>query len=280
MHTVDPHQAPHSHDMIQAYVHHLHDLGRADSTVETYVDILARLDRTLPHGLTFACTDELRAAIYTSRRGPAARALCRAAVGGFFGWATREDDPRLDYDPARRLPASRVPQRIPRPCTHAELAGILAQARDPYRLWYLLAAGCGLRCVEISRLSRADVTEATVWLLGKGGRERVVPTHPAVWQAVRDLPAGPVARRRDGTRATRHDVRERANRHLGAIGHGTVTMHRLRHWYGTYMYEASGRDLRATQLLMGHTTPSTTQIYVAVSGAVAAGAVRALPLPA
>ncbi|WP_176738762.1 site-specific integrase [Micromonospora pallida] len=266
--------------MIRAFVRHLQDLRRAEATVDTYVGMLARLDRTLPEGLAYACADELRAQIYVEGRKPATVALYRAAAKAFFAWATDEHDPWLDYDPSRQLPRARVRQRTPRPCTHEELADILARAQDPCRVWYLLAAGCGLRCVEISRLDRADVTEHVVYILGKGDKERTVPTHPAVWAAIRDLPAGPIARRYyDTARANRRDVQGRGNRHLAVLGHPSVTMHRLRHWYGTYVYQAAGGDLRVVQDLLGHASPNTTQVYVAAAAGAAAAAVRALPLP-
>jgi integrase/recombinase XerC len=269
-----------SHEMITAFVRHLRDLDRAESTIDTYVGMLARLDRDLPEGLAYACADELRAQIYVEGRKPATVALYRAAAVAFFTWATDENDPWLDYDPSRQLPRARVRQRTPRPCTHEELADILARAQEPCRTWYLLAAGCGLRCVEISRLNRADVTEHQVYVLGKGGKERAVPTHPAVWAAIRDLPAGPVARRYyDTARASRRDVQGRGNRHLAVLGHPGITMHRLRHWYGTYVHQAAGGDLRVTQELLGHASPNTTQVYVATLAGTKAAAVAALPLP-
>lgn len=273
-------RAPHSHEMIAAFIRHLRNLSRADTTVTTYVDLLSRLDRDLPEGLAYACAEELREQIYVDDRKPATIALYRAAVVAFYSWATDENDPWLDFDPSRQLPRARVRPRSPRPISHDQLGDILARAQDPFRLWYLLAAGCGLRCCEISCLDRADVTEDTVYVLGKGGKERAVPTHPAVWAAVADLPAGPVARRHyDTSRANRRDVQGRGNRHLAVLGHTGVTMHRLRHWYGTYVYQAAGRDLRVTQELLGHASPNTTQVYVATLAGTKAAAVRALPLP-
>jgi len=278
---IDASRAPHSHEMIRAFVRHLRDLGRADTTIDSYTDILCRLDRTLPEGLAYACADELRELIYVDTRRPAANALYRAAVAKFYGWATDENDPWLDYNPARHLSPVQVRARAPRPVTHEQLRDMLARAREPYRTWYLLAAAHGMRCIEISRLDRDDVTEQDTWIRGKGGRERIVPTHPAVWAAVRDLPRGPIARRPDGTgRADRRQVRERANWYAQTrLGHRDVTMHRLRHWYGTYVHQAAGHDLRVAQELLGHSSPAVTQVYVAVAGGAKAAAVAALPLP-
>lgn len=277
---VDPAHAPHTHDLIAGYLRHLTTLGRAESTRDTYADELCRLDRRLPEGLAYACADELRDTIHNGQRGPAHIAKITAAVTGFYSWATRPSDPHLDYNPAGDLPRAKVQPRRPRPITNEELADILRRAREPMRTWYLLAAGNGLRCVEISRLDRADVTEEATWLHGKGGKERIVPTHPAVWQAVKDLPSGPIGRNRDGSHANRVQVQERANHHLHArLGHTTVSMHRLRHWHGTYVHQAAGGDIRVTQELLGHSSPNTTSVYVATIGGAKAAAVHALPLP-
>ncbi|MDG4762363.1 tyrosine-type recombinase/integrase [Micromonospora sp. WMMD710] len=274
-------RAPHSHEMLDAFVRHLRDLSRATTTIETYSDLLCRLDRTLPEGLAYACTDELREQIYAGDRKPATTALYRAAAVAFYSWATRDSDPWLDYNPAQHLPAANVRARAPRPVTHQQLGDILLRAREPYRTWYLMASGQGMRCIEISRVDREDITETDTWIYGKGGRERIVPTHPAVWASVVDLPRGPIARTPDGSaRADRRQVRERANFYLQSrLRHRGVTMHRLRHWYGTYVHQAAGGDIRVVQELLGHASPTTTQVYVAVAGGAKRAAVTALPLP-
>ncbi|KAB1111993.1 tyrosine-type recombinase/integrase [Micromonospora aurantiaca] len=267
---------------IQEYIQDLRANGNhSPNTLTTYADLLTRLDRDLPYSLANSNADELRAAIYTDGREPATRALYRAAVAGYFRWACNPDDPRLDWDPSRYLPAVKIPRRASRPITHDQLRDILARARDPYRLWYLLAAGAGLRCIEISRADREHITAENIWIKGKGGRERIVPTPAPLWSAVEDLPDGPIARHPDGTgRADRRQLRERANYHLQrTLRHRGVTMHRLRHWYGTYVHRAAGNDPRVAQELLGHASLNTTQIYVETTAELKRAAVDNLPLP-
>ena len=268
-------------DLIDGYLSQLRAECRAATTITTYADILHRLDRVLPAGLTYANTDELRDAIYTDGRKPATRALYRAAVIGFFAWATDPSDPRLDFDPTRWLPRVKLPRRTSRTLPSEQLADILARAHEPFRLWCLLAAGAGLRCCEIAKLDRDHVTADSIWVQGKGGKERVVPTHPTVWAAVRDQPPGPLARTPDGrARAARRHVIGRANFHLQrTLGHQGVTMHRLRHWYGTNIHDAADGDIRVAQELLGHSSPSTTQVYVDTTRHKKAAAVAALALP-
>ncbi|PZG07927.1 hypothetical protein C1I95_30470 [Micromonospora craterilacus] len=280
MFTVTATRAPHSHDLITAYQRHLQVLSRAEATVNTYAEELCILDRTLPEGLAYACGDELRDAIHVDGRKPAYKAKLTAIVGGFYAWASDPGNPRLDYNPAAHLSRVKVPARSPRPISNEELADILRRAREPMRTWYLLAAASGMRCCEIADLDRADVTAEQTWIHGKGDKERVVPTHPDVWAAVQQMPAGPIARTRAGRPANRIQVQERANYHLQAtLGHAAVSMHRLRHWYGTHVYQSAGRDLRVAQELLGHSTPQTTQVYVAATAAAKSAAVSSLQLP-
>ncbi|AYF29328.1 hypothetical protein CSH63_18020 [Micromonospora tulbaghiae] len=283
MYPVTAANAPHSHDLITSYLRHLATLGRAETTRDTYADELCRLDRRLPEGLIYACADELVDGIHrgvNGDRSAAHTAKIRAAVCGFFAWATNPAHAHLDYDPSRHLPRPQVNPRRPRPVATEQLRDILARAHEPMRTWYLLAAANGLRCVEIARLDRADITDTATWLRGKGSRERIVPTHPAVWEAVRGLPAGPIARTRAGRHATRVQVQERGNWHLQrTLGHRGVSMHRLRHWHGTYAHQAAGGDIRVVQELLGHASPTTTAVYVAVVDERKAAAVRGLPLP-
>lgn len=267
-------------DWIAEYVTHLRHQGKATSTIQTYEVLLRRLDRDLPEGLAYACADELRDGICADARTPATRALYRAATVSFFTWACDPADPRLDFDPSRYIPRQQVPRRAARPAPSDVLADILARAAQPYLTWYLLAAGNGLRCCEVAALDRQHVTAESVWIHGKGGKERTVPTHPDVWAAVRDLPAGPIARTIDGHRADRRSVMERGNRHLQkTLGHVGVTMHRLRHWHGTHVHEAAGDNLAAVQELLGHASPNTTRIYVDVNGRAKSAAIAALALP-
>jgi integrase/recombinase XerC len=70
-----------------------------------------------------------------------------------------------------------------------------------------------------------------------------------------------------------------------AIGHYlhdlgiNATGHQLRHWFGSEVY-ANTHDIRVTQELLGHSSPTTTAGYVAYSHVDAAAAVASLRLGA
>lgn len=261
-------------NLIDEYERHLIGLGRAAATRESYISTLRRADTDLDAGLLSACTDELQDWIFTDNHMPATRALYRAAIAGFFAWATDPDEPRLDYDPARRIPAVHVQPGRPRPVPAPQLAGILASAPRPFFLWYVAASHAGARCIEIAQLDRDDITEDETLLRGKGGKSRLVPSHALVWQLAQELPPGLVAGGLD-----RRQVSSRGNAHLDRLGFPTVTMHRLRHTFLTSAYDAC-KDIRAVQRLAGHSSVSTTQIYVEAREDVMRLAVAGLPVVA
>jgi len=113
-------------------------------------------------------------------------------------------------------------------------------------------------------------------IIGKGGKERLVPVLPAARQAVaRYLALCPFPLTGDaalfrgargGALGQRQIARvmEAARLQLGLAA--TATPHALRHSFATHLLAAGG-DLRAIQELLGHASLSTTQAYTAVDSA-------------
>lgn len=251
-------------DLITEYERHLSDLNRRPGTLDTYLDVLRRMDRDLPYGLVNACEEELRDWIFSDTHGAAHRKLCRIIVNGFFEWATRPGAERLDFNPAAALPLVSVPPGRPNPVSPEQELEILARARRPFRDWFLTACFTGARCCEISNLDREHITQRRVVLDGKGGKPRQVPTHPVMWELAQQLPPGPLATDRHGRRLDRHQISHRGNYQLQKVlGLDGVHMHRLRSRFGTKAYDST-RDIVAVQRLLGHASPTTTQIYVEI----------------
>lgn len=267
-------------NLIAEYEQHLRDLRRADATITLYIDTLSRMDRDIPHGLTQAHADEIKDWILAGHRSDATVALYRTVVAGFFRWATDPNRPRLDFNPAVLLPRVRVPDTVNHPMRDDQLTDLLRRGGEPFRTWFLIAAYAGLRCVELAGLDRAHVTAEHLWVVGKGGRERLVPTHPEIWAVVRGMPDGPVARSEIGGRTNRRAVSLRGNRRIHQLGHDGWTMHDLRRWFGTSVFEAAGNNLRVAQQLLGHASIATTQRYLLTADPARAAAVNRLRLVA
>lgn len=256
-------------DLIDEYQQHLIAMCRAQSTIDTYIDTLRRMDRGLPYGLLSACEEELHAWVFTDSHGDAHRKLCRIIVNGFFAWAcSRGPGERgVDFNPAADLPMISAPEGRPNPVTPEEKLELLARAERPYRDWFDIALFSGARCTEISNLDREHITERRTLLRGKGGKSRLVPTHRVVWEVAQQLPPGPVAVEtrgpRRGQRLDRKQVSRRGNYYLQRVlGLDGVHMHRLRSTFGTEAYRST-RDIMAVRKLLGHANVATTQIYVA-----------------
>ncbi len=142
-----------------------------------------------------------------------------------------------------------------------------------------LLYGSGLRISEALSLKRDEAPherDGALRVIGKGGKERVVPVLPAVAEAIHvylklcPYRAGPEAPLFLGARGERLNPRivQRAMAKLrGALGlPETATPHALRHSFATHLL-ANGGDLRAIQELLGHASLSTTQIYTEVDTA-------------
>lgn len=178
-------------------------------------------------------------------------------VAAFFRWAVREG--HTEHDPTARIDRPKLRAGIPRPIDTGDLRRALRMATCPEMSAMLhLAAFGGLRCAEIAGLDWTDINGGMMLVHGKGGKDRVIPVHPLIRAALHAMPT----RRAYGSvfnlcpRQVSHQIR----RHLHDCG-VVASAHQLRHWFATTVYEASGADLRMTQELLGHSSPTTTAMY-------------------
>lgn len=256
-------------ELIDAYCAHLRQASSSQRTIVDRRRILTVLDRDMPYGLDGSNADELLAWLWRDGLKLSTRETYYGALNGFFTWATRKDI--LDWNPCDEIDRPKPGNRLPKPVPDDQLRRILAEAAQPYRLWMTIAAYAGARCLEIARLRREDVTEKTITLHGKGDKRRVVGTHPVLWRAIKDLPAGPITDHDERYISIRAAVYFR--RSLGMPG---VSLHRGRHWFGGQV-QMQYKDLRVTQEAMGHADPRTTAGYAIVTAERISEAVALLP---
>jgi integrase/recombinase XerD len=212
-----------------------------------------------------------------------ARTLAKAAsaIRAFFRYLVLEG--RVDSNPARLVDAPRVAMRIPRYLEPEEIDALLG-ACDPAdvlgirdRALFELIYSCGLRVTEAVRLTVDGISlaESAVRVLGKGGRERLVPVGE---RAKRELerylaesrprlagrhPSSALFLGRGGKMLSRKTVWKIFKRlALQSALEGKV--HSLRHSFATHLLQG-GADLRSVQELLGHADIGTTQIYTHVS---------------
>ena len=175
----------------------------------------------------------------------------------------------------------------PRPVTEDQALGLLGEAgADPDREdWenlrdeavLALLYGCGLRISEALSLKRSDAPlSASLRILGKGSKTRIVPVLPDVRTAVDAYlaalpfvldPAAPLFRAKRGGPLPPRRVQELMALLRARLGLSErATPHALRHSFATHLLGA-GADLRSIQELLGHASLSTTQRYTAVDAA-------------
>lgn len=254
--------AMHSHDDIGAYGVHLQAAGRPRSTVYLRTWQLRRLDAELPGRLRAATTAEL--ASYLARQDWQARTVysVRATMRDFYRFLGATG--RARRNPAAGLPSVRLPHTEPRPAPDAVIAA--ARGSEQVRLMIDLAARQGLRRCEIAAVHSRDLVEDSLgWSLiihGKGRRERTVPLLPDVARRLQALPRGWAFPSPRGGHLTPNHVGILVSR---ALPQGW-TAHSLRRRFATTVYRGS-RDIRAVQMLLGHSSVQTTQVYVGVERA-------------
>lgn len=245
-------------DLIDGYLAHLRSQSASARTIGERRKILTKLDDDLPFGIEAACQDELKAWLWRDGWSMGTRETYHSAMVGLYRWAYEVEE--IDFDPSAKIKKPKVPRRLPRPITDDELVDLLTRAKSPYQLWIKIAAYAGLRCVEIARLDRRDITSENIRVQrGKGDKPRFVPTHPVVWEAVRDLPPGPITDHDERYVSIRSAIYFRRSLKLPGI-----SLHRCRHWFGTNV-QRQFKDLRVTQQLMGHADPSATAGYSLVA---------------
>jgi len=222
------------------------------------------------------------------RRAPASVARALVAVRSFHGFCVHEG--LLDSDPSASVGAPRVPAGIPKALDEAEVEALLAavDGDDPValrdRALLELLYATGIRIGEAVGLSLADIDadSATLRVLGKGAKERVVPVGRIALDALDCyLAAGRPELVRAGRGRSGADTAVFLNTRGGRLSRqscwavvrraGTraglgdrLHPHVLRHSAATHMLD-HGADLRVVQELLGHASISTTQVYTKVS---------------
>jgi integrase/recombinase XerC len=209
------------------------------------------------------------------------RASYHSSVRGFFRWCLEHG--YVISDPSRVLVVVQQPRNLPHPISEQDLELAIAGASLRVRPWLILAAYSGLRAAEIAGLSRDHVHDQSVppvlRVMGKGNKERIVPLSRYVIAAMHShgMPSrGPVFPRHDGKQGANHpwQISHISNRYLHEIGI-PHSIHSLRHRFGTEVYRIS-QDIRVTQEVMGHSSPSSTAGYAAYSNVKAAFAIEEL----
>jgi integrase/recombinase XerC len=220
--------------------------------------------------------------------GAGSRTLARGLAGIRSLMRFLEKDGAGNGAAMRAVRAPRVAKGLPRPLPEGEARAVadVANALDeePWiaaRNTAVLALlyGCGLRISEALSLTRGEAPRGAndaLRVIGKGGKERLVPVIPAVAAAIqryiqlcpyRPGSNAPLFLGARGDALNPRIVQRAMEKLRGALGlPASATPHALRHSFATHLLSAGG-DLRAIQELLGHASLSTTQVYTEVDTA-------------
>ncbi len=210
-----------------------------------------------------------------------------AALRSFFRYCITRGF--LTSDPSAGVLSPKIGKDIPRVPSVDDVFAILETveadgflgARNRAILELLYSSG--LRVSELCALNLEDVDMSSGWVrvLGKGGKERIVPVGGKALGALRDYLSerrtyfskpgkrqaepGALFLNRLGGRLTTRSVARMMDKVIAKIGmERRIHPHSLRHAFATHLL-SGGADIRAIQELLGHASLSTTQKYTSVS---------------
>jgi integrase/recombinase XerD len=266
--------------------------GYSGNTLAAYRNDLTQFTQHLANQASVARWDEVKQSqiveyiLHMKELEYASSTVARkvAAIKSFFHYL--RDEGVVQNDPTLTLESPKVKKHLPKAISEEDVDRLLAEPtksdspkalRDSALLEVLYATG--MRVTELVSLNVEDVDleAGTIYCIGKGDRERVVPIYDqAALILGRYLNAGRpyLMRNADetalflnhrGERLTRQGLWLIIKHYVDAIGiESEVTPHTLRHSFATHMLHG-GAKLRDVQKLLGHANISTTQVYTQVT---------------
>ena len=277
-----------------------HTVRAYESDVSQYLAFVAsetgkKISELGPADLDMSSVRQHIAELNKADKARASVARKLSALRTFVKYLRREDI--IDHDPAAMAVAPKRDQTIPTHLSEPEIARLIdtPDTGDPLgrrdRAILELFYASGLRLSELVAIDLEDLNlgDRMVRVMGKGGKERILPFNQSTvaalkaWMKDRAAILGgrpPSAERRKpkavkdplfinyrGTRLTGRSVDRLLRRYVAQCSTRMgVSPHALRHSFATHLLQR-GADLRAIQELLGHARLSTTQRYTHVNAA-------------
>src|SRR5699024_8792317 len=258
--------------------------GLSDNSLSNYRrDITQFMQWLTQHNIE--ATQVVRSQVYDylafqHAKGLSARTVSRhlSALRGFYLWLL--DKQLVTENPMAQIERPKLGRPLPSTMTEAEVEALLAAPdvaeplglRDKAMLEVLYATGLRVSELVTLHISQLDLRRGVVRVVGKGNKERLVPLGD---EAVKWLekylghareylpgavPNGVLFHGPSGNAMTRQAFWYRIKQQVFKAGiAGDISPHTLRHAFATHLLN-HGADLRVVQLLLGHSSVSTTQI--------------------
>jgi integrase/recombinase XerD len=261
--------------------------GLSKNTIDNYTFDIERLMHYLTQNQVDVSPvkiteEQLQQFIYTisTEVNPRSQSRIISGLKSFFSYLIFEDY-RTD-NPMELIEAPRIGRKLPDTLSVTEIDALIAaidlSKPEGERNRALLETlyGCGLRVSELVELKLSDLffDEGFIKVTGKGNKQRFVPIGPNTQKYIQfhqqrrsHLPIqkgheDTLFLNRRGRKLTRAMVFTIIKSLAVEIKlHKTISPHTLRHSFATHLLE-NGADLRSIQLLLGHESITTTEIYV------------------
>jgi integrase/recombinase XerD len=271
---------------LDPFLDHLRvERGLSDHTISGYARDLARYLSYLSARRVVSPTradrrmiEEHLGELRRGGRSPSSVARAASAIRGLHRFLVAEG--LADQNPAARIPTPRRIERLPHAIPVEEILRLVdvPEGSGPLpirnRALLELAYATGLRASELVGLTPREVhaEDRFVRVVGKGGKERVVPYGGAAARALARYRSGPRDLLRRGKRVSALFLNHRGGpltrvgywgilkREARRAGIPDVHPHVLRHSFASHLLQG-GADLRVVQELLGHASIATTEIY-------------------
>lgn len=263
--------------------------GLSDNTLVSYRTDLQNLDRYVSaKGIHLLDVDQAQLRDYLAMRfdkqfAKSSTARLLSSLRRFYAYLLVKQ--KISQDPTALIKSPKLARQLPDTLSEAQIDSLLSEPntdepiehRDKAMLELLYATG--LRVTELVSLTMEQISlrQGLVRVMGKGGKERLVPLGElaisAVEQYIKFARAELLSMKqsdvlfpsRRGQMMTRQTFWHRVKLYAARAGISChISPHTLRHAFATHLLN-HGADLRVVQLLLGHSDLSTTQIYTHVA---------------
>lgn len=255
----------------------------SENTLEAYLRDIKKLERftsSLPLEIEASEVEEFLYQFAKDNYAPRSQARLISSLKSFFGYLQLEDW-RKD-NPAELLESPKLGMKLPDTLSEEEIDKLIAAIDlslpegERNRAILETLYGCGLRVSELTELKLSDLffEDNFIRVIGKGNKQRLIPIsnytikflkiyleeiriHMPIQKGFEDY----VFLNRRGKKLTRVMIFTIIKKLAEIAGiRKKISPHTFRHSFATHLLK-NGADLRSIQMMLGHESITTTEIY-------------------
>ena len=271
--------------IVREYASYLRiERAMSQNTVASYCSDVGHFLEICPRRMEEAGAEDIESYLH-SRPELSSRSQARllSSLRSFFDWLVMEG--QISDNPCDKVDGPKIGRYLPDVLSVEEVEAIIESADGPGwqdkrdRAIMEVMYGCGLRVSEVSdlKLSSLYLDEGFIRVRGKGRKERLVPVNELTSDAVLSyMEVRPVPVReaddilflnKDGGRLSRVSIFKSVKKYVILAGiRKAISPRTFRHSFATHLIE-NGADLRGVQVMLGHESITTTEIYTHIESA-------------